>query len=146
MPLISNVRPLEEEGNQNQVYERHDERVVTSKASSDLGSVGDGINAGHFVVVNHVHLYPWSNLVSPQLEGALAAVVPFAVYMLAFASGARWLMLIGVVHSYIWLMLQVRQWWISYLLGPTPIHKVIPYRLYALAQSSRANPQNRMLP
>jgi hypothetical protein len=32
-------------------------------------------------------------------------------------------MLIGVVHSYVWLLLQVRQWWIPYLLGPTPIHK-----------------------
>ena len=27
------------------------------------------------------------------------------------------------MHSYIWLLLQVRQWWIPYLLGPTPIHK-----------------------
>jgi hypothetical protein len=75
----------------------------------------------YFVVVNHVDLYPWNNLVSPQLPSTLAGVVPF--YALAFATGTRWLMLIGVVHSYIWLLLQVRQWWIPYLLGPTPIHK-----------------------
>lgn len=77
----------------------------------------------YLVVVNHVDLYPWNNLVSPQLPSTLAGVVPFVVYMLAFATGTRWLMLIGVVHSYIWLLLQVRQWWIPYLLGPTPIHK-----------------------
>jgi hypothetical protein len=78
---------------------------------------------GYFVLVNHVNPYPWNNLVSSQLSSTLAGVIPFAIYMLAFAIGARWLMLIGVVHSYVWLLLQVRQWWVPYLLGPTPIHK-----------------------
>jgi hypothetical protein len=77
----------------------------------------------YFVVVNHVDLYPWNNLVSPQLPSTLAGVVPFVVYILAFANDTRWLMLMGVVHGYIWLLFQVRQWWIPYLLGPTPIHK-----------------------
>lgn len=31
-------------------------------------------------------------------------------------------MLIGMVHSYVLLDLQLRQWWIPYLFGATPIH------------------------
>jgi hypothetical protein len=64
----------------------------------------------HFVVVNHVDVYPRNNLVSSKVPSTLAGVVPFAIYALAFATGMRWLMLIGVVHNYIWLLLQMRQW------------------------------------
>jgi hypothetical protein len=27
------------------------------------------------------------------------------------------------VHSYVWLALQIRQWWIPYLFGPTALHR-----------------------
>jgi hypothetical protein len=103
--------------------QRHDGRVIKSKARAELGGDGDGLDADLFRSRNHVDLYPWNNLVSPQLPSTLAGAVPFAIYLFAFATGTLWLMLIGVVHSYIWLLLQVRQWWIPYLLGPTPIHK-----------------------
>lgn len=60
-----------------------------------------GSMLAYFIVVNHVDLYPWNNLILPQPPSTLAGVVPFAVYMLAFATGTRWLMLVGVVHSYV---------------------------------------------
>ena len=85
--------------------------------------VAMGTMLGYFVFVNHVNVYPWNNLVSSQLPSTLAGVIPFAIYMVAFGFGVRWLMLIGTVHSYVWLLLQVRQWWVPYLLGPTPIHR-----------------------
>ena len=77
----------------------------------------------YFIVVNHIDVYPWNNLVAPQLSSTLAGVVPFGVYALAFALGIRWLMIIGTVHSYVWLALQIRQWWIPYLFGPTLLHR-----------------------
>ena len=99
------------------------EHASQAKQARFAAVVAMGTMLGYFVLVNHVNLYPWNNLVSSQLPSTLAGVIPFAIYMLAFARGARWLMLIGVVHSYVWLLLQVRQWWVPYLLGPTPIHK-----------------------
>jgi hypothetical protein len=42
---------------------------------------------------------------------------------LAFAFSVRWLMVVGTVHSYVWLALQIRQWWIPYLFGPTHLHR-----------------------
>lgn len=77
----------------------------------------------YFVVDNHVDLYPWNNLVTSQLPSTLAGVVPFTAYAAAFALRIRWLMAIGMVHSYVWLALQIRQWWIPYLFGPTELHR-----------------------
>jgi hypothetical protein len=34
----------------------------------------------------------------------------------------RWGMLIGTVYAYVWLLLQIRQSWIPYLLGHTRLH------------------------
>ncbi|MGZ3266043.1 MAG: hypothetical protein ACXWI4_10130, partial [Croceibacterium sp.] len=77
----------------------------------------------YFVVDNHVDLYPWNNLTTSQLPSTLAALIPFGVYATAFALGVRWLMLVGTVHSYVWLALQIRQWWIPYLFGPTALRR-----------------------
>ena len=27
------------------------------------------------------------------------------------------------MHSYVWLALQIRQWWLPYLFGPTALHR-----------------------
>src|ERR1700730_12599949 len=32
-------------------------------------------------------------------------------------------MAVGAVHSYAWLALQIRQWWIPYLFGPAALHR-----------------------
>jgi hypothetical protein len=77
----------------------------------------------YFILDNHVDLYPWNNLITPQLPSTLAGAIPFGIYAATFAMGRRWLMLIGAVHSYVWLALQIRQWWIPYLFGPTALHR-----------------------
>jgi len=84
-----------------------------------------GVMLTYFVVTNHVALTPWNNLdaVQSQLLSTLVGVIPFSIYGLGFALGIRPLMLVGTVHSYIWLALQIRQWWVPYLLGPTPLHR-----------------------
>jgi hypothetical protein len=52
----------------------------------------------------------------------LVAAIPFGFYEAAFACGLRWMMIVGTVHSYVWLALQIRQWWIPYLFGSTWLH------------------------
>jgi hypothetical protein len=42
---------------------------------------------------------------------------------LAFAFRVRWGMVAGTIYAYVWLLLQIRQWWIPYLFGPTPLHR-----------------------
>jgi hypothetical protein len=78
----------------------------------------------YVVVINHINLYPWNNLrlLTAEVPSTLAGVFPFSIYALAFVLRLRWLMLIGAVHSYVWLGLQIRQWWIPYPFGPTPLH------------------------
>jgi hypothetical protein len=79
----------------------------------------------YFTIDNHVDLYPWNNLRSPaaELPSTLAGWIPFLLIMLTFAFRIRWGMLIGTVYTYVWLLLQIRQWWIPYLFGPTPLHR-----------------------
>lgn len=78
----------------------------------------------YFTVTNHVDLYPWSNLqdAGSQFSSTLTGLIPFGIYAIAFAAGFRWLMLVGTVHSWIWLALQLRQWWLPYLFGETFLH------------------------
>ena len=86
-------------------------------------SVSIVVMLAYFVLDNHADLYPWNNLITSQLASTLAAVIPFGLYAVAFALGIRWLMVVGAVHSYAWLALQIRQWWIPYLFGPTALHR-----------------------
>jgi hypothetical protein len=79
----------------------------------------------YFVATNHIELPPLNNLADagPQLPSTLVAVIPFTVYALGFAFGRRPVMVVGAVHSWIWLALQIRQWWVPYLFGPSPVHR-----------------------
>ncbi|HMF47957.1 MAG TPA: hypothetical protein VK603_04900 [Candidatus Saccharimonadales bacterium] len=79
----------------------------------------------YFTIDNHVDLFPWNNLRSPvaELPSTLAAWIPFLLIMLTFVYRIRWGMVAGTVYTYVWLLLQIRQWWIPYLFGPTPLHR-----------------------
>lgn len=95
----------------------------------------------YFIVTNHVPLHPWNDLVGAgsQLASTAMGVIPFAVFAVAFRSRrlarfpppsarwARWVsggtMVIGAVWAWVWLALQIRQWWVPYVLGPTPLHR-----------------------
>lgn len=86
-------------------------------------TVAQVIMVAYFIVTNHVNLYPWNNLLESQLVSTLTGVVPFTIYIMAFSLQICWLILIGVVHSFIWLGLQLYQWWLPYLFGPTALHQ-----------------------
>ena len=79
----------------------------------------------YFAIDNHVPLYPWNNLASagPQLPSTLAGWIPGLFTMWALARGSRWGITFGAGWTVVWSLLQVRQWWLPYLFGPTPLHQ-----------------------
>ncbi|ACZ40584.1 hypothetical protein [Sphaerobacter thermophilus] len=83
----------------------------------------------YFAITNHVDLAPWNNLeaAGPQLASTLSGVIPFSIIALGFALRIPLLMLVGTVYSYVWLLLQIRQWWIPYLFGSTPLHRAFDW-------------------
>jgi hypothetical protein len=56
------------------------------------------------------------------LPSTLAGWIPFSLIIAGVTLRMRWGMLIGTVYAYVWLLLQIRQWWIPYLLGRTRLH------------------------
>ena len=104
-------------------------KLITTIAPQDAqwpasAAVTQLVMLTYFVIDNHVNLYPWNNPQSAtaELPSTLWGLIPFSLYSLAFARRIRWGMLIGMVHSYVWLILQIRQWWLPYLFGPTLLH------------------------
>lgn len=84
-----------------------------------------GAMLGFFVITNHVSLSPLNNLdaAGSQIASTLSGVIPFTIIAVVFAFRIPWLMLVGMVYSWVWLLLQVRQWWIPYLFGESPAHR-----------------------
>lgn len=78
----------------------------------------------YFAIDNHVSLPPWNQLgeTGPQLLSTLTAVIPFGLVVLALSSRIRWGTMLGAGWALVWLVLQIRQWWLPYLFGPTPLH------------------------
>lgn len=74
---------------------------------------------GYFVVDNHVDLYPWNDLdrVGSQLASTLSGVIPFTLAALAFRLGWRWAMVFFAGYAWVWLGIQVWNWWVPYLFG-----------------------------
>jgi hypothetical protein len=79
----------------------------------------------YFAIDNHVPLYSWNNLPSagPQWASTLAGWIPGLFTMWALARGCRWGITFGTGWILVWTLLQVRQWWLPYLFGPTPLHR-----------------------
>jgi hypothetical protein len=79
---------------------------------------------GYFAIDNHVPLYPWNNLTEagPQWRSTLAGLLPGLLTIWALARGSLWGTVLGAGWTVVWLLLQLRQWWLPYVLGPTPLH------------------------
>jgi hypothetical protein len=81
------------------------------------------VMAGYFVVTNHIPLTPFNNLSPdrPQLRSTVVGTFPALLVVLALLAdrglpvAASWL--------WVWLLLQVRQWWIPYFFGSTRLHR-----------------------
>jgi len=84
-----------------------------------------GLMLGYFAVDNHVPLCPWNNLAAagPQWPSTLSGWVPGLLTIWALARRSRWGITVGAGWTVVWVLLQLRQWWLPYLLGPTPLHR-----------------------
>ena len=78
----------------------------------------------YFTVDNHFDLYPWNNLkeAGSQLGSTLMGWVPFSALALGVIKKNRMVGYFGFAWAAIWLLLQVRQWWVPYWFGPTIVH------------------------
>jgi hypothetical protein len=77
----------------------------------------------YFALVNHVSLRPWNNLSAtrPQLRSTMVGLVPALLVIIALLRGQG--LTLASVWLWVWLLLQIRQWWVPYWLGPTRLHK-----------------------
>ena len=88
-------------------------------------SIAIGLLLIYFIITNHVDLVPLHNLAAAgsQLPSTLMAVIPFGMVLLGLRlEKGRWIYA-GWIWSMVWLLLQIRQWWLPYLFGPTFLHE-----------------------
>lgn len=98
--------------------------AVRARRASDRALAAIAVLLAYLLVTNHVPLAPW-NAVSGggHWLGSLAALAPFG--LVALAVGARQALAIGVgaLWAVVWFGMQLVQWWVPYLFGPTPLHR-----------------------
>ena len=95
------------------------------QTQSLTASIAIGLLLIYFIATNHVDLAPFNNLAAAasQLLSTLIAVIPFGMVLLGFRlEKGRWIYA-GWIWSMVWLLLQIRQWWLPYLFGPTFLHE-----------------------
>ena len=95
------------------------------QTQSLAASIAIGLLLIYFIITNHVDLAPLNNLAAAgsQLPSTLMAVIPFGMVLLGLRlERGRWIYA-GWIWSMVWLLLQIRQWWLPYLFGPTFLHE-----------------------
>jgi hypothetical protein len=96
-----------------------------AESSRRKASIALALMLIYFAVDNHVPLHPWNNLAQAgtQWPSTLAGWLPGLFTLWALWRRVRWAIGVGAVWTIIWFLLQVRQWWLPYLCGPTPLHR-----------------------
>ena len=102
------------------------ERSLTSRPSQRTVAVAAATQAtliAYFLVQNHVNLAPWNNLAAagPQLRSTLVGVVPGVGVLAALLFGGPRVRRIAAIWSWVWLGLQLTQWWVPYLFDVHPL-------------------------
>src|SRR5512135_2319825 len=92
--------------------------------------VSQAILAGYFQVIQWFPLRQWNyqpgftplgvevihgRATAQDLLLMIAFLVPFIAFWFAYSKGLRWLMWICTVGYVIWLALQIKTWWASYV-------------------------------
>ena len=79
----------------------------------------------YVLAINHVALPPLNNLAAAgsQLPSTLTALIPFCGVLIGLARNRQVWIYIGWLWSVLWLLLQIRQWWLPYFFGPTVLHE-----------------------
>ena len=74
----------------------------------------------YFAITHHVNLAPWNNLAGarPQWPSTLMGAIPGALLAVAFGLWRnRVLVVFAWGYAWVWLGLQIYQWWPAYLTG-----------------------------
>ncbi|PCJ25561.1 MAG: hypothetical protein COA96_06990 [SAR86 cluster bacterium] len=79
----------------------------------------------YFSLDNYIPLTPWNQLelVGPQLRGTLLAVITFGFIAIFLLRNMLWGICLGTIWAFVWFLLQLQQWWVPYLFGPTALHE-----------------------
>lgn len=91
-----------------------------SAAISNTAVATHTVLFAYFLITNYADLYPWNNLTEAgsQLASTISGAVPFLLAVVGFGIWRnRWLALVAAVYSWVWLGLQIAQWWPGYLTG-----------------------------
>lgn len=76
----------------------------------------------YFLIDNHVPLWPWNHLqgVLTDWVSTVSGWVPGLFVLWSLCGGPPWALVVSTVWSWIWLLLQLNQWWRPYLFGRGP--------------------------
>ena len=95
------------------------------KTQTLAANIAISLLLAYFIATNHIDLAPLNNLsaAGSQLPSTLMAVIPFGLVLLGLRLNKAWWIYAGWIWSMLWLLLQIRQWWLPYLFGPTFLHE-----------------------
>ena len=95
-----------------------------AQSSCQMAFIALALMLIYFTVDNHVGLNPWNNLAQagPQWPSTLAGWIPGLFTLWALWRRSRWAVGVGAIWTVVWFLLQLRQWWLPYLFGPTLLH------------------------
>ena len=99
------------------------EAMDTSHRRSIAAITAQAVMLGYFLVINWIKLSPWNNLdrSGDQTLSTLVGVVPGVTVIGVLLFGGRRARRIAAVWTWVWLLLQILQWWVPYLTGLHPL-------------------------
>ena len=86
-------------------------------------AVAEATMLTYFMFQNYVDLSTWNNLADSesQLPSTLMGLVPGTAVVVATLRGGRRSARAAIVWVWIWVGMQITQWWIPYLFGVNPL-------------------------
>jgi len=79
----------------------------------------------YFFLINHVRLHRFNHLtgLGAQWRSTAVGLVPGTLVLACLASANQRGAALGGCWLWLWFALQIRQWWVPYLLGETALHR-----------------------
>lgn len=98
--------------------------AVRARRANGRALASIAVLLAYLLVTNHVPLSPWNALSgSGQWLSSVAAVAPFGLVALAIWARHALAIAVGALWAVVWFGMQLVQWWVPYLFGPTPLHR-----------------------
>jgi hypothetical protein len=80
----------------------------------------------YFFLINHVRLSRFNNItrLGTQWRSTAVGLIPGILIIATLASSNELKAVLGAGWLWLWFALQIRQWWVPYLLGQTALHAI----------------------